>query len=105
MSGLLNKAKEAMGKSGGKYDKQADGYLNKGMHLPTSLLQSTSTDTLLFSGIDEATDRVGMGDKYDDKISKFADGQLNKQMGGGAGTTGTTGNAAGGAAGGAPTQQ
>ncbi|KAK5699450.1 hypothetical protein LTR17_023219 [Elasticomyces elasticus] len=76
MSGLLNKAKEAMGKggssggsSGGQpsgMEKQGDSYLNK--------------------GIDQATDSAGMGDKYDDKISKFADGQLNNQIPGGAGT-------------------
>jgi hypothetical protein len=34
-------------------------------------------------GIDAATDRVGMGDKYDDKINKLADGQINKQIPGG----------------------
>lgn len=28
-----------------------------------------------------ATDKAGMGDKYDDKIDKTVDGQINKQMG------------------------
>jgi hypothetical protein len=35
--------------------------------------------------IDNLTDRAGMGDKYDDKINKFADGQINNQVPGGAG--------------------
>jgi hypothetical protein len=35
--------------------------------------------------IDNLTDRAGMGDKYDDKIDKFADGQINNQVPGGAG--------------------
>ena len=30
--------------------------------------------------IDNLTDRAGMGDKYDDKINKFADGQINNQV-------------------------
>lgn len=34
--------------------------------------------------IDNATDRLGMGDKYDDKINKLADGQINKNVPGGA---------------------
>jgi hypothetical protein len=38
---------------------------------------------LTLPGIDQATDRAGLGDKYDDKINKFADGQLNKQIPGG----------------------
>jgi hypothetical protein len=36
--------------------------------------------------IDNLTDRAGMGDKYDDKINKFADGQINNQVPGGAGS-------------------
>lgn len=44
--------------------------------------------------IDNLTDRAGMGDKYDDKINKFADGQINNQIPGGAG------NNAGGSSGG-----
>jgi hypothetical protein len=35
--------------------------------------------------IDNLTDKAGMGDKYDDKINKFADGQINNQVPGGAG--------------------
>jgi hypothetical protein len=35
--------------------------------------------------IDNLTDRAGLGDKYDDKINKFADGQINNQIPGGAG--------------------
>ncbi|KAK4962018.1 hypothetical protein LTR10_002514 [Elasticomyces elasticus] len=63
MSGLLNKAKEAMGKggsSGGSSGGQPSGMEKQ--------------------GIDKATDSAGMGDKYDD------DGQLNNQIPGGAGT-------------------
>jgi hypothetical protein len=44
--------------------------------------------------IDNLTDRAGLGDKYDDKIDKFADGQINNQIPGGAG------NNAGGSGGG-----
>lgn len=29
---------------------------------------------------DQATDRAGLGDKYDDKINKFTDSQTNKQV-------------------------
>jgi len=35
--------------------------------------------------IDNLTDKAGLGDKYDDKINKFADGQINNQIPGGAG--------------------
>ncbi|KAK5735196.1 hypothetical protein LTR17_008364 [Elasticomyces elasticus] len=69
MSGLLNKAKEAMGKggsSGGSSGGQPSGIEKQ--------------------GIDKATDSAGMGDKYDSKINKIADGQLNNQIPGGAGT-------------------
>ncbi|KAK6434738.1 hypothetical protein LTR95_009078 [Oleoguttula sp. CCFEE 5521] len=75
MSGLLNKAKDALGKSGGSSggapgqqsggEKFASGQANK--------------------GIDGLTDKVGLGDKYDDKINKVADGQINNQIPGGAG--------------------
>jgi hypothetical protein len=50
--------------------------------------------TQYFSEIDNLTDRAGLGDKYDDKINKFADGQINNQIPGGAG------NNAGGSSGG-----
>lgn len=47
-----------------------------------------------YTEIDNLTDRAGLGDKYDDKINKFADGQINNQIPGGAG------NNAGGSSGG-----
>jgi hypothetical protein len=50
-----------------------------------SFFGSTDTDALRFSEIDSLTDRAGLGDKYDDKINKFADGQINNQIPGGAG--------------------
>lgn len=43
--------------------------------------------TCMTSEIDNATDKIGMGDKYDDKINKFADGQINNQIPGGAGNS------------------
>ncbi|KAK5727498.1 hypothetical protein LTR15_003394 [Elasticomyces elasticus] len=70
MSGLLNKAKEAMGKggsSGGSSGGQPSGMEKQGTFI-------------LPKCIDKATDSAGMGDKYDD------DGQLNNQIPGGAGT-------------------
>ncbi|TKA74451.1 hypothetical protein B0A55_05072 [Friedmanniomyces simplex] len=98
MSGLMNKAKEAMGKSSGGgsggsssggqesgTEKQADKYANQ--------------------GIDKATDSAGMGDKYDGKIDQFAlltleqDKQLNNQIPGG------QGNQAGGQQGGFTNRQ
>ena len=39
---------------------------------------------IVIAEIDNATDRLGMGDKYDDKINKLADGQINKNVPGGA---------------------
>jgi hypothetical protein len=48
------------------------------------------------SEIDNLTDRVGMGDKYDDKINKLADGQINNQIPGGAGKSGGSGGGLGG---------
>lgn len=36
--------------------------------------------------IDNATDKAGMGDKYDQQISQFADKQMNNQIPGGAGS-------------------
>ena len=36
--------------------------------------------TCAASVTDQATDRVGLGDKYDDKINKFTDSQTNKQV-------------------------
>ncbi|KAK3071677.1 hypothetical protein LTR53_003320 [Teratosphaeriaceae sp. CCFEE 6253] len=67
MSGLLDKAKAKLGQgdNGAKAEKQADKYANQ--------------------GIDKATDSMGMGDKYDDKINKVADKQLNNQIPGGQG--------------------
>ncbi|KAK3678973.1 hypothetical protein LTR78_001426 [Recurvomyces mirabilis] len=74
MSGLMDKAKEAMGKggsgTGGSGTGQASG-TEKG------------ADVFANQGIDKATDAAGMGDKYDSKIDKVADGQLNKQIPGG----------------------
>lgn len=34
----------------------------------------------LIPGIDSATDKAGLGDKYDSQIDKAADGQVNKQL-------------------------
>ena len=41
--------------------------------------------TQYLTEIDNLTDRAGLGDKYDDQINKFADGQINNQIPGGAG--------------------
>ncbi|KAK5112721.1 hypothetical protein LTR62_003819 [Meristemomyces frigidus] len=73
MSGLMDKAKEAMGgnKQGGASTGGQPSGTEKG------------ADSALNKGIDQATDRAGMGDKYDAKIDKFADGQANKQIPGG----------------------
>lgn len=59
MSGLMDKAKEAVHKMGSKpgADQKVDNYANK--------------------GIDQATDRAGLGDKYDSKIDKVADVRLD----------------------------
>ncbi|CAK3825828.1 Hypothetical predicted protein [Lecanosticta acicola] len=70
MSGLIDKAKEKMGKSSG------DGQ-------PSSV--EKTGDNQLNKQIDNATDRAGLGDKYDAKIDKVADEQLNNQIPGGAG--------------------
>jgi len=62
MYGLMDKAKDAMGKASGNKETtdKIDSYANK--------------------GIDQATDKAGMGDKYDSKIDSTADKQLNEQM-------------------------
>ena len=31
-------------------------------------------------GVDKATDKAGLGDKYDDKIDQYGDKALNEQM-------------------------
>ncbi|KAI5360577.1 hypothetical protein Slin15195_G084960 [Septoria linicola] len=76
MSGLLNKAKEAVkgGSSGGATG--GAGGQQSGVEKGISGAGHTQ--------IDNATDRVGLGDKYDDKINKLADGQINKNVPGGA---------------------
>ena len=44
-------------------------------------------DTLTsLTEIDGLTDKAGLGDKYDSKIDKVADGQINNQVPGGAGS-------------------
>lgn len=40
----------------------------------------------IWTEIDNATDKAGLGDKYDDKIDKVADKQLDNQIPGGAGS-------------------
>ena len=47
--------------------------------------EETTSLTQRLTEIDNLTDRAGLGDKYDDKINKFADGQINNQIPGGAG--------------------
>merc|ERR1712080_158714 len=79
MSGLLNKAKDALGKGGssGGGSSGGAGGQQSGAEKFASGQAHTQIDTL--------TDKAGMGDKYDDKINKFADGQINNQIPGGAG--------------------
>lgn len=98
MSGLMDKAKSAMGKgdssggdqaaSGGQgADSGVNKYANEGKLDRTFLTTFNRLHVLTssFAGIDKATDKAGMGDKYDSKIDKVADGQIDKQMGGGKG--------------------
>ena len=106
MSSLLNKAKDALGKSGSSSGSGNTGGgqqsgIEKGVsgqaHTRMSLLPASFAVHLLTqrpTEIDNLTDRAGLGDKYDDKINKFADGQINNQIPGGAG------NNAGGSSGG-----
>ncbi|KAM0690967.1 hypothetical protein Q7P36_009737 [Cladosporium allicinum] len=79
MSSLLNKAKDAMGKSGGS---GGSGGSAPGQQSGVEKGISGQAHTQ----IDNLTDRAGMGDKYDDKINKLADGQINNQVPGGAGS-------------------
>ena len=104
MSGLLNKAKDALGKSGGgggssggssgggqqsgaekAVSGQAHTRTSSPLHTPYCITVTTSL-TSPPPEIDNLTDRAGMGDKYDDKINKLADGQINNQVPGGAGS-------------------
>ena len=102
MSSLLNKAKDAMGKSGGSggsggsapgqqssvekgVSGQAHTRTSSPLHTPYCITVTTSL-TSPPPEIDNLTDRAGMGDKYDDKINKLGDGQINNQGPGGAGS-------------------
>ncbi|KAL1587870.1 hypothetical protein WHR41_03690 [Cladosporium halotolerans] len=78
MSGLLNKAKDALGKGGSSGGSSSGG---AGGQSGAEKFASGQAHTQ----IDNLTDKAGMGDKYDDKINKFADGQINNQIPGGAG--------------------
>ncbi|KAK0261075.1 hypothetical protein LTS09_004338 [Friedmanniomyces endolithicus] len=87
MSGLMDKAKEAMGKSsGGSSSGGSSGGQPSGME--------QQADKYANQGIDKATDAAGMGDKYDGKIDKVADKQLNNKIPGGQG--GSSGGQMGG---------
>ncbi|KAK0804088.1 hypothetical protein LTS16_011602 [Friedmanniomyces endolithicus] len=68
MSGLMDKAKEAMGKSSG--GSSSTGGSSGGQ--PSGMEQQA--DKYANQGIDKATDAAGMGDKYDGKIDKVAVG-------------------------------
>ncbi|EME77362.1 uncharacterized protein MYCFIDRAFT_179938 [Pseudocercospora fijiensis CIRAD86] len=77
MSGLMDKVKDKVssGGSGGASGNQPSGIekgVNSQVHKPLTNTQHTE--------VDSATDRAGLGDKYDDKINKFADGQVNKRI-------------------------
>merc|ERR1712137_320569 len=78
MSNLLNKAKDALGKSGSSGSGHTEGGQQQ-----SSIEKGVSGQA--HTQIDNLTDRAGLGDKYDDKINKFADGQINNQIPGGAG--------------------
>ncbi|KAK3684347.1 hypothetical protein LTR37_020375 [Vermiconidia calcicola] len=68
MSGLMDKAKDAMGKgsSGGSSGASSGG----------SSGGSSGMNSGVHKGIDMATDKAGMGDKYDSKINDQADKQM-----------------------------
>ncbi|CAK1359931.1 hypothetical protein CB0940_06052 [Cercospora beticola] len=76
MSGLLDKAKNAVKGGSSSGGNAGAGGQQSGIEKGISGVGHTQ--------IDNATDRAGLGDKYDDKINKFADGQINKNVPGGA---------------------
>ena len=77
MSGLMDKAKDSL--SG---NKTAQGFADKQVtsrsYSPIAMPFSTQLTT--FPEVDNATDKAGLGDKYDKKISDGINKQTNDQV-------------------------
>ena len=84
MSGLLNKVKDAASSSsggsggGGGVEKYVNDATHKGEDDRSRSCWRWLTRAAVVT--DQATDRAGLGDKYDDKINKFTDSETKKQV-------------------------
>ena len=96
MSGLMDKAKDAVGKvsggSSGSSESSSGGESGVEKYTHQGLLPFLSGTTLrsqltyFGSGVDMATDKVGMGDKYDSKIDEYADKEVKNYTSGSSGS-------------------
>lgn len=77
MSGLIDKAKNAL-KGNDKAEQFADKQINQRMFAENS--HTVRHSLIMFTEVDNATDKAGLGDKYDKKISDGINNQAHEQV-------------------------